>query len=478
MTTQMPPEGQDASLLQSLRLMMRGEVMGPEDLAYEDSRRVYNANVDRRPRIIARCRDTTDVIEAVNFARTHGMAAAIRGGGHNVAGLGTCDGELLIDLSQMRGTRVDPLRRHVHVQGGATIGDLDHATRGFGLAVPAGIVSTTGVAGLTLGGGFGYLTRQHGLTCDNLVSADVVTAEGRLVVTNDNRNPDLLWALRGGGGNFGVVTSFEFQAHPTKQVIGGPMFWPLEAARPLMKAFDDLIERAPHQLGAFFGYHIVPPVEPFPQEYHHETMCMLVICFDGPENEAREVLSPIISELAPEFDLTGPVPYADLQTLFDDLLPPGLHHYWKTVYLRELPEEAIEAHLEHGPKVANIHTGMHMYPLNGAVHRVGPRETAFNYRDVKYAVNIFGVTPEPTQFDAIRQWVRDYYDALEPASVGTGYVNFMDRVSEEEEADAMVRAAYGDNYDRLAEIKADWDPNNLFRFNHNIKPAGGRRPRD
>jgi FAD/FMN-containing dehydrogenase len=459
--------GHRSPIVNALRAGFRGRVFESPDDGYDQARRVYNANIDRYPGLIAQCRDVTDVIAAIDYARRNGKAAAIRGGGHSVSGMGTCDGDVLIDLSTMRGVRVDPTSRRVRVEAGCTIGKVDHATYAFGLAVPAGIISTTGVAGLTLGGGLGHLSRQHGLTCDNLVSADVVTSDGEMLVADARHHEDLLWAIKGGGGNFGVVTSFEFCAHPVSTIIGGPMFWPIEQARELFELYDDFIDRAPEQMGAFANFHLIPPVEPFPADFHGQTMCGVVACFNGPETEAREVLEPLVSKMPPSIDLVGPMPFPQLQRMFDDLEPPGLHHYWKTVYLRELSDAAIEAHLEFGPKLANIHTCMHMYPINGAVHRVGPHETAFNHRDVKYAINIVGVGRTADELTPIRQWVREYFAALEPNSTGAGYVNFMMG----DEDDKALRATFGDNYDRLVEVKDDYDPHNLFRVNHNIRPS-------
>lgn len=452
--------------IEALRASCRGPIFEPGDEGYEASRHVYNANIDRRPALVVQPEDAADVIEAVNYARDHGMAVAIRGGGHNVGGLGTCDGEMLVDLGRIRNVRVDRRTRKVRCGGGTLIGGLDHATHACGLAVPGGIISTTGVGGLTLGGGFGYLSRQHGLTCDNLCSADIVTADGELLTVDEDHHAELFWALKGAGGNFGVVTSFEFDAHPAGTIIGGPMFWPVEQAREVFERYRDLIRDAPLELGAFISFHIIPPVAPFPEAYHEQTMCGVVVCYNGPEAEAHEVLEPLRSDLPPSIDMLRPMPYPLLQSSFDTLLPRGLHHYWKSLYLRELSDEAIDVHLEHGPKVANIHTTMHMYPLNGAVHRVGPHETAFNFRDVEFAVNIVGVAYTAKQLEPIRGWAREYWNAMRPHSVGTGYVNFL--MGDEDRQ--MIEATFGDNYDKLVTVKKQYDPENIFRINHNIRP--------
>jgi hypothetical protein len=471
MTTEMQPGSGGLSGIQALRMGMRGEVLERNDAGYDAARQVYNANIDRYPGIIARCRDVADVISAVGAARAGGKAAAIRGGGHNVAGLGTCDDDLLVDLSGMRGVRVDPMSGRVRVEGGCTIGKLDHAANGFGLGVPAGIISTTGVAGLTLGGGFGHLSRQYGLSCDSLISADVVTADGEVVVADEQNHAELFWAIRGGGGNFGVVTSFEFQAHPVAAAItGGPMFWPKEQAGELFERYDAFIEQAPEEMSAFINYHVVPPADPFPSQFHMETMCGVVFCYNGPQSEARELMEPLLSGFAPAIDLVGPLPYPQLQQMFDAIIPRGLHHYWKTLYLDEMSEEVIDVHLKYGPRLANTFTTVHVYPLNGAVQRVGADDTAFRYRDVKYAANIVGVAPTAEDFMPIRAWVREYFDALKPYSAGAGYVNFMMT----EGGEQAVREVFGDNYERLVAVKNQYDPSNLFRINHNIRPTVAR----
>lgn len=454
----------------ALREVVRGQVLLPRDEGYEEARRVYNYDIDRQPGLILCCLDVADVLAGVRAARDRDYSVGVRGAGHNVAGLGTTEGELLIDLSKMRGVRVDPERGRARVDGGAQIGDLDHATHAFGQAVPAGIISTTGVGGLTLGGGFGHLSRQYGLTSDNLCSADVVTADGEFVMCDSERHPDLLWALQGGGGNFGVVTSFEFEMHPAGTIYGGPMFWPLEQAREVFYRYREFIEHAPLEMGAFISFHIIPPVAPFPADYYGETMCGVVFCYNGPEPSARTYFERFRSGLPPAIDLTGPMPYVKLQRMFDGLLPRGLYHYWRNVYLRELSDEAIDVHLEYGPRVANIHTTMHMYPLNGAVHRVAPDETAFSYRDLRFAANIVGVAPTPEELRPIREWVREYWDAMHPHSAGTGYVNFLMG----DEGRDIVRATYGENYERLVGVKDHYDPENMFRNNHNVPPSGWR----
>jgi FAD/FMN-containing dehydrogenase len=438
----------------------------PGDGGYEAARAVYNGMIDRHPRLIARCVDAADVITAVEFAREQGVPLAVRGGGHNVAGFGVCDGGLVVDLSRMRSVRVDPVGRTARVDGGATWGDVDHATHAFGLATPSGIISTTGVGGLTLGGGFGYLTRQYGLSCDNLRSADVVTADGRLVVASAEANADLFWAIRGGGGNFGVVTSFEFALHPVSTVYGGPVFYPVEAAGDVMRFYRDFIAQAPPELSAFFGFHIAPPAPFVPEALHGATACAIVACYTGPLEEAEAAVRPIREAGPVALDLMGPLPYPALNGLFDALLPPGLQHYWKADFDQELSDEAIDVHVEFGPQVPNFMSLMHLYPLGGAVQDVGPEETAFSHRDARFVHIIAGIDTDAAAMPAHTAWVRDYWGGLHPHSAGGAYVNFL-----MDEGQDRIRATYRDNYARLAAVKAAVDPGNLFRVNQNIRPA-------
>lgn len=457
------------SSIEDLRQAVRGSVIGPADDGYDEHRRVYNGMHDRRPAAIVRCADAADVITAVRHATTEGIDLAVRGGGHSVPGFGTTDGGLVVDLSLMCNVHVDPDRRTARVGGGATWGDVDHATHAFGLATTGGIISTTGVGGLTLGGGIGYLTRAHGLSVDNLVSADVVTADGRQVTASDYQHEDLFWALRGGGGNFGVVTAFELQLHPCDVVVGGPLFYEAADARAVLEAYREHIATAPEQLGCFFAWQIAPPLPFIPEDRVGDLFCALVTCWTGPHEEAAAAVKPLREAAEVKAELVGPVPYPALNSAFDALLPPGLHHYWKADFVADLTDEAIGAHIEHGSRTPAVTSTMHLYPINGAAHRVGAEETAFGHRDKTFAAVIAGMWPDPADDEANTRWVRDYYDAIHPYS-GTdgGYVNFM------ADDDAhRTPANYGANYERLARVKAAWDPDNLLHLNQNIAPAAG-----
>jgi FAD/FMN-containing dehydrogenase len=447
------------------RSQCRGAVIEPGDAAYDTERKVYNAMIDRKPRLIVKCADVADVIAAVRAARTMGLKVSIRGGGHNAAGLGVCDDGMTIDLSAMHYVRVDPASRNVLVGAGATWSDVDHATHAFGLAVPSGIISTTGVGGLTLGGGTGHLTRRYGLTIDNLLSVDMVLADGSFVVANAEENADLFWAVRGGGGNFGVVTAFLFEAQPVHTVCAGPMLWPLEEAADIMKWYRQFITQAPEEMNGFFAMMTVPPGPPFPEDLHLKKMCGIVWCYQGPAEEAHAILGPLRSYRKPAFELFGPMPFPMLQGLFDPIFPKGLQWYWKADFFRDLSDEAIEKHLEYAAQLPTWQSTMHLYPVNGKTARVGADETAFGYRDAVFNGVIVGVDPDPANAPRITDWARRYYDALHPFSMGGGYVNFM-----MEEGEERIRATYRGNYGRLAEVKAKYDPENFFRVNQNIRP--------
>jgi FAD/FMN-containing dehydrogenase len=452
--------------VEGLRARLRGDLTGPRDPGYDEARAVYNGMIDRRPAAVIRCSDAADVLAAVEVARETGVDLSVRGGAHSVPGFGTNDGGIVCDLSGMRGVRVDPERRTARAEGGCTWGDLDHATHPFGLATTGGIISTTGVAGLTLGGGIGHLARGCGLSCDNLLSADVVTADGRLVTASDDVNADLFWALRGGGGNFGVVTSLEYRLHPVGEILGGPIFYPVDRAGDVMRFYREFIAQAPEQLGAFFAFQIAPPLPFIPEERHGETMCLIVTCWTGDVEEGKQVLAPLFDVAPVAAQHVGPMPYPALNSAFDPLLPPGLQHYWKADFVRELTDGAIAAHVEHGPAVPCVESTMHLYPIDGACHRVAGDATAFAYRDARFACVIAGMWPNPADNERNTAWVRDYWEAIHPHSEQGGYVNFMAG----DDGD-RVRANYGGNYDRLAEAKGRWDPDNLFRLNQNVEPA-------
>jgi FAD/FMN-containing dehydrogenase len=449
-----------------LRVDLRGDLIEPGGKEYEQARKVHNGMIDRRPRLIARCVDVADVMAAVKYARAADLRIAIRGGGHSAAGLGACDDGLVIDLSRLRYVHVDPSARTVRVGGGSVWGDVDHATHQFGLAVPAGIISTTGVGGLTLGGGTGYLTRKYGLTIDNLLSADVVLADGSFVTASPDRNSDLFWALRGGGGNFGVVTSFLFQARPVDTVNAGPMLWDMDRAADVLRFSRDFLPNAPEDLGGFFAFMTVPPAPLFPEPLHMRKMCGIVLCHLGTPEQANKDVDVVRRKMKPTFEHFGPIQFPTLQSLFDPLYPAGLQGYWKGDMLNEISDASIAVHLKYGAELPTPLSTMHLYPIDGAAARVGRNDTAWSYRDATWNSVIVGVDPEPANRDKITNWTRAYYEALHPFSAGGAYVNFM-----MEEGQDRVRAAYRDNYDRLARIKKKYDPDNLFRLNQNIKPA-------
>ena len=449
------------------RAQFRGTVIEPQERGYEEARKVYNGMIDRRPRLIVLCTDAADVMDAVRMAKKNGLRVSIRGGGHNAAGLGVCDDGMAIDLSRINYVRVDPSARTTLVGAGCTWSDVDHATHAFGLAVPSGIISTTGVAGLTLGGGLGHLTRKHGLTIDNLLSVDMVLADGSFVVANARQNADLFWAVRGGGGNFGVVTSFLFEAQPVHTVCAGPMLWHLEDAAEVMKWYREFITTAPEEMNGFFAMMGVPPGPPFPEDLHLRTMCGIVWCYQGEMEQANAILQPLRSHLPPPaFEFFAPMPFPMLQGLFDAIYPPGLQWYWKADFFRELSDAAIEKHLEYGSALPTWQSTMNLYPVNGKTNRVGQSETAFSYRDVVWSEVIVGVDPDPANRGKITEWAKAYYNALHPFGAGGAYLNFM-----MEEGEERIRATYQDNYDRLAAIKAQYDPENFFSVNQNIKPA-------
>jgi FAD/FMN-containing dehydrogenase len=452
--------------IEQLRASVRGLVIQPGDETYEAVRKVYNAMIDKRPALIVRCVDVADVVAAVNFARTNNMLTAIRGGGHNGGGLGTCDDGLVIDLSLMRGVHVDPEARKVRVAGGCVWADVDHATAAYGLAVPCGFIASTGVGGLTLGGGIGYLTRAHGLTIDNLLSADIVLADGAIVTASERSHPDLFWALRGGGGNFGVVTSFEFRAHEVPQVYAGPTFWPLEQGVEVMKTYREFIVNAPEHVNGFFAFLTIPPSPMFPEHLHMQKVCGVMWACTGPTARAQADTKPMRIVGKPVLDFQAEMPMPAVNSLFDPLYPSGLQWYWRADFVKELSDRAIAEHVRHGSALPTMHSTMHMYAIDGAAHRVGKSDTAFSYRDANWAEVIVGVDPDPANAGTVTKWCKDYFDALHPYSAGGAYVNFM-----MDEGQERVQASFRDNYARLASIKGKYDPTNLFRVNQNIRPV-------
>ncbi|MBS0000337.1 MAG: FAD-binding oxidoreductase [Cyclobacteriaceae bacterium] len=449
--------------IEALKTQLKGEVILPSDEHYDKIRKVYNAMIDKRPAVIVKCIDVADVIHAVNFGRDNHMLVAVRGGGHSGAGLGICDDGLVIDLSGIKYVRVDSTNNTVRVGGGNTWGEVDHATHPFGLAVPSGIISTTGVGGLTLGGGSGHLSRKYGLTIDNLVEADMVLADGSFVTVNAEQNSDLFWAIRGGGGNFGIVTSFLFKAHPVHTVVGGISLWPIEDTEKIMEWYHGFINNAPDELNGFIATMMVPG-PPFPENLHNKMFCGIVWCYAGDLNHSGQVFEPV-KKMHPVFEHIGPMPFPALQLMFDEMMVPGMQWYWRGDFFTELSAEAAGKHLKFGSEIPTPLSQMHLYPVSGAAGRVDNSTTPWAYRDAKYSMVIVGVDPDPANTEIITRWTREYWEALHPYSSGGGYTNFL-----MEESGDRVKKSYRQNYDRLVEIKRRYDPENFFRVNQNIKP--------
>lgn len=456
----------DDAAYAALKSGFHGYLLQQEDPGYEEARHVHNAVADRRPAVIAQVGDVADVIAAIRFARDQGLPIAVRGGGHHAAGFGSVDDGFVIDLGRLRGVRVDPAARTARVEGGARLGDVDHATHPFGLATPAGIISTTGVGGLTLGAGVGHLTRRLGLTIDNLLEVDVVLASGELVTASADTNADLFWAVRGGGGNFGIVTSFVYRLHPVSTVMAGPTLYDLDQAPEVLRWYRDFIGQAPEELNGFFAFLVVPPGPPFPEALHLRKMCGIVWCYSGPQEKAEAVFAPIRSFGPPALYGVQAMPFPTLQGAFDGLYPAGQYLSWRSDMLTDIPDAAIEQHLAFAPDLPSVSSTVHFYPIDGAAQRLRQSDTAFSHRDARWAMTIVGVESDPTKLDGLRDWTRRYWEAVHPYSIGGGYVNFYG----DEGAD-RVRQTYRDNYGRLARIKAAFDPDNVFRINHNIRPA-------
>ena len=449
--------------VEGLASAVKGRVVEPGAPDYDESRALYNAMIDKRPAAIAYCVDEADVSAAVGYGREHNLPIAIRSGGHNGGGLGSVDEGLVIDLSEMSEITVDPAARLARVGGGALLKDVLDATHEHGLTVPVGIIGTTGVGGLTLGGGMGHLTRAGGLTIDNLVAATVVLADGSVVQTDSEREPDLFWALRGGGGNFGVVTSFSFKCHPVTTVLAGPVLYDLEDTTEVLAWYRDFLPALPDEVSGFFAFLSVPPAPPFPEELHLRKVCGVAWTQAG--DEESDALREARSFGKPLLDGISPLPLPVWNTAFDALYPPGDQWYWRGEFIREIPDEAIAVHAEYGPAMPTWKSTMHLYPIDGAAARVGHDETAWSYRDAVWGGVFAGVDPDPANAGAIRDWAVAYSDAIKPYGMGGGYVNF--HMAEPD----RVRGMYGANYDRLARVKAQYDPENVFRVNQNIPPA-------
>ncbi|HEY4206491.1 MAG TPA: FAD-binding oxidoreductase [Puia sp.] len=459
-----PCSSLDPQAIQGLASRIRGEIILPSHEKYDQARKIYNGMIDKHPGMIVQCTDVADVIAAVQFGKEHDLLVAVRGGGHNGGGLGLCDEGMVIDLSGIKYVIVDQPTGKVRVGGGNTLGEIDHATHAFGLAIPAGIISTTGIGGLALGGGVGYLSRKYGLTIDNLLEAEIVLANGTVVIANASQHADLFWAIRGGGGTFGIVTSFLFQAHPVSEVFGGPTLWPVEQTEEIMEWYHDFIHQAPEELNGFIAVMTIPGA-PFPESLHHKKFCGIVWCYSGDLLKAEELFKPIRAK-KPIFEHVGPMPYPAIQRLFDGLLPPGLQWYWRADFFSELGAEARKKHYEFAQKIPTPLSQMHLYPISGAVGRVGADATPWAYRDAKYAGVIVGVDPDPANAGKITEWCKEYWEATHPYSSGGAYLNFIMN-----EGQDRIQASYGQNYDRLVAIKRKYDPNNFFRVNQNIKPA-------
>ncbi len=455
------------SMVDSLRATFRGPLVGPGDLDYDEARTVWNAMVDKRPAVVARCTGPADVVAAVNFARENELVTAVRGGGPSAAGKGTCDDGIVIDLSLMKGVRADPATGTVRAQGGVTWGDYDHETQAVGLATPGGVISTTGIAGLTLGGGFGWLTRRFGLSCDNLLSVDLVTAAGESLVCSEDENSELFWALRGGGGNFGVATSFEFRAHRVGPlVLGGLIGWPLAQAPEILAFHREQTRGVPDELGISTAFVTAPPLPFVPESLHFQPAVVVILCWSGDIDEGREVIQPWL-DLAPPIQMVDAMPYTVMQTIQDDLAPPGRHSYWKSGYLTELTDDAIAAAAGVAATVPSPFSLAEIVLWGGAVARVGADDTAFGQRDGRFLYNAISFWEDPAETERNVAWARSFHEALQPYATEGVYVNFLS-----EEGDQRIVEAYGtDKYERLARIKAQYDPDNLFRLNQNIVPA-------
>ena len=465
------PVQPDPGAVEELVATQRGELIRPGDPAYDEARRVWNGSIDRYPALIARCTGVADVIAAIRFARAHGLLVAVRGGGHSFPGLSTNDGGIVIDLSPMRGIRVDPEARTARAQAGVLLGELDRETQAFGLAVTAGFVSHTGVAGLTLGGGIGFLHRTFGLTIDNLLSVDLVTADGAFVKASERENPDLFWGVRGGGGNFGIVTEFEFRLHPVgPYLVSGPVFWPMEDGPEVLRFYRDWIADCPDEIMTILVQRKAPPLPAMPPEVVGKRVVGVVACHTGSVEDGERALAPLKGFGSPVLDLCEPKPYVALQSMFNPSFPPGWWYYFRACDVAELNDDVIDIAMEFGSRIHSPITGVALWQLGGAVSRVGEDETAFNGRQAGHTFNINGNTESADGFEREREWARDYWSALSPYHTSV-YVNFL-----MEEGEDRIRQAYGAKFDRLQALKRTYDPDNVFRLNQNIPPGEDGRP--
>lgn len=453
--------------VQELAARVRGEVITPGDEGYDVARQVWNAMIDKHPTLIVRCVGVADVLNAVQFARTHNLVVAVRGGGHNVAGNATCDGGMLLDFSLMKSVRIDPIRRTARAAPGLAWGEFDHEAQAFGLALPGGIQSTTGIAGFTLGGGFGYLARKHGLTCDNLLSADVITADGRFLTASTSENPDLFWGLRGGGGNFGIVTSFEFRLFPLGPVLGGMVIYPVARAKEVLHFYREYVTTAPDELFTILAFTTAPAAPHVPPHLHGKPVLNILICYAGQPEEGERIIRPLRAFGPPEVDLVGIKPYTEVQTLLDAANPRGWLNYWKAEYLTGYSDEAIDTIVDYAERKPSPSSKILLSHLQGAISRVGHDETAYIHRAAPFLLNINAMWTDPHETDKHIRWARDFWAAMQPFSAGGVYVNFLSNEGEE-----RVRAAYDPKtYERLVALKNKYDPTNFFRLNQNIRPT-------
>jgi FAD/FMN-containing dehydrogenase len=446
----------EQALVDAFRDGFHGQVFLPDDAGYDAARRIWNASIDKRPGLVARCAGVADVVAAVRFARTNDLLAAVRSGGHNVAGRALCDDGIVIDLSAMKGIFVDPHSRTARVQAGATLGDIDRETHLHGLAVPAGVVSRTGIAGLTLGGGVGWLVRKYGLTCDNLLACEVVSADGEVVIADAERNADLFWGLRGGGGNFGIVTSFLFRAHPVSTVLGGVILYPRDQAAALLRHYRTFIASAPEELTAYAGLLSTPEGTP---------AAGVIVCYCGDVAEGQRVLQPLRAFGQPMVDAVQPMPFPAMQKLLDDAFPDGTFNYWKSTFLEELSDAAIGVLVEHANRASSPLSAVVLEFYGGAATRIGQGETAFAQRRAEYNAGIMAQWTDPAESDRHTAWARETWDALQPFSSGAYLGNFAS-----DEAPQAVRQAFAGNLARLAELKQRYDPTNFFSLNQNVTP--------
>jgi len=457
----------DEAAIKDFAASLRGPLFQPGDEGYDQVRSIWNAMIDRRPALIARCMGVADVQRAVNFAREHGLLTAVRGGGHNIAGNAVCNDGLMIDLSLMKSVRIDPQARLAHVEPGATLGDFDHEAQAFGLATPVGINSTTGVAGLTLGGGFGWLSRKYGLTIDSLLAADVVTADGKYLRASENEHPDLFWALRGGGGNFGIVTRFEFQLYPVgPEVLSGLVVYPLSEAGAVLRKYREIVRDLGEETNVWVVMRKAPPLPFLPEQVHGTEIMVFAICHIGDPVEGRKIIEPVRGLGTVLGEYIGVQPFTAWQTAFDPLLTPGARNYWKSHNFNELTDDVIDLAVQYAGSLPSPQCEIFFGMLGGAVNRVAIDATAYSHRNVNYVLNVHGRWDDAADDEKCIGWARDFFRASAPYATGGVYVNFLT----EEETD-RVQAAYGPGYNRLTEVKKKYDPGNLFRLNQNIRPG-------